>query len=95
MLYKREDWLKRVFGKTKVARYNDNAFFFKLVATKILSFEWPGYHYVEFVITRDDDDNKVYKNPMNWEGIEFCSVARKSTVQCKYLLCTHQNIDIN
>ena len=41
----REDCLKRVVGKTKVARYNINTFF-QLVATKFLSFEQCGRHHV-------------------------------------------------
>ena len=39
-LWESADWRKSVFGIKTVTKYNINAFFFQLIDTKILSFEW-------------------------------------------------------
>jgi len=38
LLYKDSDWTERVFAIKTVSKYNVAAFFFQLIATKILSF---------------------------------------------------------
>ena len=39
-LWNSGDFKKNIFGKKSVTKYNVNAFFFQLVATGILIFEW-------------------------------------------------------
>ena len=39
-LWESADYKKKIFGFTNVAKYNANAFFFQLVATGILTFNW-------------------------------------------------------
>ena len=36
----------------------------------------PGGKCLRIVISRDNDDVKLYKNPLQWEGIKFRSKAR-------------------
>ena len=75
-LAKDKDWLGKVFGKESVARYNCTAFIFQLLATKILSFELIGGNSVAIVVTQDDKGKKLFKNILQWEGIEFRAKGR-------------------
>ena len=79
------DYLKKVFGKVSVARYNCNAFFFQLVAARILEFEWGGSE-VLFTIARDSNDTQKYKSITNWEGFEFRTSQRGSSMSWSQLL---------
>ena len=73
------DYLRKVFGKVGVARYNCNAFFFQLVAARILEFQWRGDEII-FAIARDDADKHKHKTVTNWEGYEFRTAQRGSNV---------------
>ena len=68
LLFKDKDCLFDVFGKVSVLKYQVTGFFFQLVATKILAFEWVG-NKVKFIVNRDNDGNYTYENKLAWEGI--------------------------
>ena len=57
-----------VFGKVTVMKYQVTGFFFGLLATKILAFEWVG-NKVEYILNRDGNGNYIYENKLAWEGI--------------------------
>ena len=65
------DWVKRIFGKKKITKYNVTAFFFTLVGSNILSFQKKSNLEVICVLSRDDQGNKMYEKQLNWEGFEF------------------------
>ena len=70
------DWRKDVFGKKTVHQYNVRSFFFQLVATKILSFEWThNATEVNYVITKDGNGVVTFKDVRSWNGFEFRSAA--------------------
>ena len=71
ILVKDKDWLRIVFGKEKVTKFNVAGFFCHLLATEILSFRFVGGKNVRLVVSRDKDDVKLYSNPVQWEGAEF------------------------
>ena len=73
ILWKSPDWIKSIFGKKTVAKYNVHSFFFQLIATKIISFQWVGSTHVTCMLTRDNNDKYICNNAVSWEGFTFCS----------------------
>jgi len=72
LLYKDSDWTERVFAIKTVSKYNVAAFFFQLIVTKILSFEWVGTTKLVCVISRVGTSTVFnYENITCWEGFEF------------------------
>ena len=74
------DWLKRIFGKKNVPKYNVTAFFFTLVGSNILSFQKKSDREVICVLSRDEQGNKMYEKELNWEGFEFRVSASSSRI---------------
>ena len=72
LLYKDSDGTECVFTSKTVSKYNVVTFFFQLIATKILSFEWVGTTKLVCVISRVEASTVFnYKNITFWEGFEF------------------------
>jgi len=69
-------WRKSVFGVKTIARYNVHAFFFQLLATGILTFEWTnamtGVGLV-LVLDKDNAGKFIYHTLANWYGFNFRS----------------------
>ena len=76
-LWNSGDYKKKIFGKKSVTKYNVNAFFFQLVATGILTFEWNNTE-TKVVCTLGTDDNEIfkYKNTIFWKGFNFRTAKR-------------------
>ena len=64
-----------MFGREKVEKFNLTGFFLQLLATKILSFQLVGGENVRLVVSCNKADVKLYRNPLQWEGIEFRASA--------------------
>ena len=79
-LAKDKDWLSKGFGKETVARYQVTAFYFKLFATEIISFEKIGSDCVSVAVSEDRQKRKKFKNILNWEGIKFRASGRGGRV---------------
>jgi len=74
LLWNNPDWRKEVFGIKTVQKYNVTAFFFQLLATKILSFQWTNVkREVVCVLTRDKHDKYRYLDVSAWDGFHFRS----------------------
>ena len=70
-----------------MSKFNVTGFFLQLLATKILSFQLVGGKSIRMVVSRDKDDVKLYKNPLQWEGIQFRSSVRGGRImEFKYVL---------
>ena len=80
LLWEAKDFVKKVFGIVGVQKYNINCFFFQLIASKILSFEWVGTTAVNCVITRDKNDKYLFKDRARWEGFTFRTGGRQRSV---------------
>ena len=63
----------KVFGKETVSRYQVTAFYFQLFATRIISFEKNCTNSVSVAVSKDRQKNKLFKNILKWEGIQFCA----------------------
>ena len=71
-LWDSDDWRKKVFGKKTVAKYNVTAFFFQLIATRILGFEkQDSTDSVYCVLSRDENDKYKYQKRRYWKGFQF------------------------
>ena len=71
-LWDSDDWREKVFGKKTVAKYNVTAFFFQLIAARILGFEkQDSTDSVYCVLCRDENDKCKYHKRRNWKGFEF------------------------
>ena len=71
-LWDSDDWREKVFGKKTVAKYNVTAFFFQLIAARILGFEKQiSTDSVYCVLCRDENDKCKYHKRRNWKGFEF------------------------
>ena len=68
-----KDWWILVFGLSFVKKYNVTAFFFQLLATKLLTFEIVDRTNVMCILARSKQDKYefVYEVPFAWEGFEF------------------------
>ena len=73
ILWKSPDWIKSIFGKKTVAKYNIHSFFFQLIATKIISFQWVGSNHDTCILTCDNNDKYIYNNAVSCEGSIFRS----------------------
>jgi hypothetical protein len=73
-----KDWLLRVFGKTTINKYCVASFWFQLIASGIVTFEWKGKQNVVCVLARDSNDEFIFGNVLRWEGFLFrsCKVGR-------------------
>ena len=71
-LWESADWRKNVFGVKTVTKYNVNAFFFQLIGTRILSFEWTNASTGLVCVFGTDVNNQfLYKQPHSWKGFTF------------------------
>ena len=97
LLYKDNDWTERVFAIKTVSKYNVAAFFFQLIATKILSFEWVGTTKLVCVISRVGTSTVFnYEKITFWEGFEFRTKAiGKRMIKYEVLLQTYKNSTVN
>ena len=72
------DWLKRIFGRKNILKYNVQLFFFQLVATKLITFEWINNgKEVNCVLSRDTTGKLLYTSPCNWSGFKFRSSGQR------------------
>ena len=72
LLWESADWRISVFGKKTVQKYNVHSFFFQLLATKILSFEWKNNtKEVRCVRTRDESGRLLFRDRASWDGFKF------------------------
>ena len=85
LLWDSPDGRKKVFGKKKVDKYNCAAFFFQLVATRLIIFERQNDS-VTAVLARDENDALRFRSVINWEGVLFRSTAQRSTVPFRDML---------
>ena len=86
------NWLLRIFGKVSVNKYNVSSFWFQLIATGIVTFEWKGKDKLLCVLARDDSDRFLYEDILRWEGFLFRSSkygrgVRVHDVTFKEILC--------
>ena len=73
-LWDSADWRKSVFGVKKVTRYNINSFFFQLLATGILRFEWTNATMgIVLVVVKDTAGKFKYHTLSYWYGFKFRS----------------------
>ena len=63
-----------------VEKYNVTAFFFQLLATKLLLFKFVNKKAVSSCIICDEDEKYLYKNPSNCEGFQSHSEKRGGAV---------------
>ena len=71
-MWESADYKKKNFGFKNVAKYNFNAFFFQLVATGILTFNWINANKNVVCVFGKDDNNMIkYKVASYWKGICF------------------------
>jgi hypothetical protein len=90
-LWNSGDYKKKIFGKKSVTRYNVNAFFFQLVATGILTFEWNNTETkVVCTLATDEHDIFKYKNTIFWKGFNFRNAKRGgASVSYSYIFHKH------
>ena len=66
------DWKPAVFGIKTVQVYNIVAFYFQLLASKLLGFEWSNVRKeVHYVLLKDDQSKFNYNTMAHWSGFEF------------------------
>ena len=66
------EWRKDVFGLKSVKVYNIRAFFFQLVGSKMLGFEWSNNaKNINYVLHKDEGDIYQYKKMTSWSGFGF------------------------
>ena len=70
-LMENTDLRRRVFGIQTVNRYNVQAFYIQLVASKMLAFELTPNRDVRCVLAKDSDGKECYKDLRYWSGFEF------------------------
>ena len=80
LLWEAKDFVKKVFGVVGVQKYNINCFFFQLIASKILSFEWVGTTSVNCVISCGVNDKYLFKDRARWEEFTFRTSGRQRSV---------------
>ena len=71
LLSESADWMKDIFGKTKVCKYSVYVFFFQLIGAGILKIDYEGNDGLRFLLARDDAGNYVYDDVKAWKGFEF------------------------
>ena len=100
LIWNSDDWRKRVFGVKSIAKKNVYSFFFQLLATNLIEFQWrDNKKRLVCVLSRDDRDKMRYKKAENWVGFEFRSkrhggaaVSLESITQNPKKQVTLQNI---
>ena len=74
LLWLSPDWRRDVFGVKTVQKYNVHSFFFQLIATNILSFQWSNVkREVVCVLTRGSGKKYRFQEVPAWEGFHFRS----------------------
>ena len=87
------DHKKTVFGVKTVPAYAVNAFFFQLVATGILTFEWTNNKKnIGCVLSKDADGKYKYKKLSVWNGFEFQAQGHGGKEVSFESLAAHGNI---
>lgn len=75
------DMKLKVFGKKTIAKYNVHSFFFQLIASDILCFEWvDNNRKVVCVRSKEIDGSFKYLNVKYWSGFEFRSARHGGAV---------------
>ena len=93
MLSDSPDLKKNVFGVKTVPAYAVNAFFFCLVATRILTVEWTNNKKdICCIVSKDADGNYKYKKLSYWNGFEFRAQGHGGKEVSFESLAAHGNI---